>query len=388
MRILFCHDGPLKKDEDNNYYGTAHNDKTFKRYYNIADELAVAIRVNNISESEAKRKFSKITVTPFEVVECPNVSSFKGMLLERNLTKQILKEAVLKSDYVVARLPSLIGFIGIDLARKLNKPYFVEVVACSWDAYWNHSFKGKLVAPLMYLSTKRRVKNSSYTLYVTNQFLQKRYPTNGISIGISDVSLPNFDENVLEKRLNKIKENNKKIILGTTAAVNVRYKGQQYIIEALGKLKEMGINNLEYQLVGGGDDSYLKSIAEKYHVTDQVKFLGTKPHHEVFDWLDSIDIYVQPSRQEGLPRAVIEAMSRGLPCFGAETGGIPELLDTSFIFSNTRKNIDEICKIILSYNKRVMIEQAKRNFNEAKKYQENIIEEKRNAFYRKFVTNK
>ena len=238
-------------------------------------------------------------------------------------------------------MPSTIGFLAIDYAKKYKKPYLVEVVACPWDAFWNHSFKGKLFAPYMYYSTKRRVRNAKYVVYVTNEFLQKGYPTNGQNTNCSNVALMEFDNNVLGKRLDKIKsmQEASKIIIGTTAAVNVRHKGQQYVIKALGKLKKQGIANYEYQLIGGGNQSYLKTIAEKYDVLEQVKFLGPVPHNEVFDWLDTIDIYVQPSRQEGLPRALIEAMSRGLPAFGANTAGIPELIEDEFIFSNTRNNI-------------------------------------------------
>mgnify|MGYP001477453972 FL=1 len=178
-----------------------------------------------------------------------------------------------------------------------------------------------------------------------------------------------------------------KIIIGTTAAVNVRYKGQQYVIQALGKLKKKGITNYEYQLVGAGDQSYLKSIAQKYDVVDQVKFLGPKRHDEVFKWLDSIDIYVQPSRQEGLPRALIEAMSRGLPAFGAKTAGIPELLQEEFLFSNTRKNIDEICNILINFDKEKMIKQANFNFKVAKRYDRLTIEKRRQEFFKYFKSN-
>ena len=197
--------------------------------------------------------------------------------------------------------------------------------------------------------------------------------------------LKEFDDNVLMNRLNKINtmKNNNKIVLGTIAAVDVRYKGQQYVIRALGKLKKQGITNYEYQLVGGGDQTYLKSVAEKYNVTEQVKFLGTIPHDKVFEWLDTIDIYVQPSSTEGLPRALIEAMSRGLPAFGSNVGGIPELLDSKFIFSKGRKKVDEICNILQSFDQDTMREQARRNYEEAKKYDSEIIEERR----RKFLKN-
>ena len=42
-------------------------------------------------------------------------------------------------------------------------------------------------------------------------------------------------------------------------------------------------------------------------------------------------VYIQPSRIEGLPRALIEAMSRGCACVGSSVGGIPELLNNQYI---------------------------------------------------------
>lgn len=389
MKVLFCHDGPLRKDEFNNYYGIAHNDDTFKRYYTIGKELSVAIRVIKTTKSKAELKFSKITISPFRVIECPDISTLKGLFLHKQKVKEIIASEIKKTDYIVARLPSFIGNIAVDIAKKLEKPYLVEVVACPWDAFWNHSFKGKLVAPFMYLATKKRVRDAKYVVYVTNEFLQKRYPTIGESTNCSNVSLTEFNDDILESRLEKISNMDKqnKIIIGTTAAVDVRYKGQQYVIKALSKLNKKGITNYEYQLVGGGNQSFLKSIANKYNVAEQVKFLGPIPHDEVFKWLDTIDIYVQPSRQEGLPRALIEAMSRGLPAFGAKTGGTPELLDSIFIFSNTRKNIDEICSILELFDKNVMLKQAERNFKEAKKYDKTIIEERRKEFFLDFKKN-
>lgn len=386
MRVLFCHDGPLQKDELDNYYGSAHNDETFKRYYTIADELGVIIRVRDIPKEKATLRFSKITVNPLKITEIPNIANLKGQLFKKNKAKAIIKKEVERSDYVIARLPSTIGFMSINYAKELKKPYLVELVTCPWDAYWNHSLKGKVVAPIIYKKTQRYIRDAPYVVYVTNNFLQKRYPTNGKNISCSNVALKNIDEKILQNRLDKIRKmkNNKKVILGTTAAVNVRFKGQQYIIQALGKLRKQGITNIEYQLVGNGDQSYLKAIAQKNNVSNQVKFLGGIPHNEVFEWLKTIDVYVQPSRQEGLPRALIEAMSLGLPAFGANTAGIPELLDENYIFSNTKKNIDEICSILEGYNTSAMIYQSKSNFYEAKKYEYNVLEKRRSQFFKLF----
>lgn len=384
MKVLFCHDGPLKKDKYNNYYGTAHNDDTFIRYYTIADELSVIIRVNEISKEEAESRLSKITISPFSVVECPNISSIKGILFSKQQAKKIIYREVNKSDYIVIRLPSFIGNLAVDAAKELNKPYLVEVVACPWDAFWNHSLKGKIIAPFMYYATKKRVKNAKHVIYVTDKFLQKRYPTNGVKIGCSDVELPSLDSSILDKRLNKIKnmQYNNPIIIGTTAAVNVLYKGQQYVIKAISKLNKEGYD-FEYYLAGGGDNSYLKSVAEKYCVLDKIKFLGSLPHDKVFEYLDNIDLYIQPSKQEGLPRALVEAMSRGCPSLGSITGGIPELLNDEFIFNNGAVN--EICELLKKFDKKVMVEEAKRSFEKAREYDKTELNEKRNMFFKGFI---
>lgn len=387
MKGLFCYDGPISEDIKGSYYGVALNEKVLSRYYYIADELKVAIRVKKVTDEKILQGLSKIELDNFSVTACPNLSSVKGILFNRTKAKKILSEEIKNADFLIVRLPSFIGNLSIDIAREMGKPYFVEVVGCPWDAFLNLGIKGKLIAPYMKIATRNRVKEAPFAVYVTKEFLQKRYPTKGENINCSNVALIEFDDAVLEKRLQRIQQDNPKIIIGTTAAVNVRFKGQQYIIEALGNLKKQGITNFEYHLTGAGDQTYLKAIAKKYEVLDQVKFLGAIPHNQIFEWLDTIDIYAQPSRQEGLPRALIEAMSRGLPALGARTAGIPELLESEFIFSNTKKNIDEICAILKKFNNEVMIAQSNRNYIEAKKYDKEVIETRRKNFFKKFASS-
>lgn len=385
MKVLFVHDGPLRKDSESNYYGLAHNNNLFNRYKTIADEVGALIRVKEINPQE-KHNFSRITINDFYVNEVPNFHSIKGVLFNKKNAELLIEDSIRKADYIVVRLHSVIGLQALKYARKYNKPYIIELVGCPWDAYWNHSLKGKIFAPYMYKKVKKEVLHGKYIIYVTNQFLQNRYPTRNNQVNCSNVSLKEVNEEILEKRLMKIANSSKrkKIIIGTTAALNVRYKGQQYIIEALGKMKLQGITHYEYQLVGGGDSGYLQSIAKKFGVEDQVIFLGALPHSEIFNWLDTIDIYAQPSRQEGLPRALIEAMSRGLPAIGAKTAGIPELLDEKTIFKNDKYYAEQIIKILKSFSKETMSTQAKANFKEAKNYRKNIIEKRRQRFFERF----
>src|SRR5699024_5553306 len=137
----------MKKDENGIYYGSAHNDAMFKRYYKIADEIIVATRVTNVTSVDAKKRFSEITIKPIKFIECPNISSIRGQIFNKNKTKKLLDESIKNVDYVVTRFPSALSNIAFDIAKNYNIPCLVEVVGCAWDAYFNYSLKGKLVAP-------------------------------------------------------------------------------------------------------------------------------------------------------------------------------------------------------------------------------------------------
>ena len=369
MKIVFAHDHKFRKDGSYFYSTGGLSNEVLTRYADIFGRVNVMARV--IPKKEGDIKLSKITNSNVKIVK----AGYTGK------EKFVLEEYIRESDAVIVRLPSFIGNKAIYYAKKYRKPYLIEVVGCAWDSMWNHSIKGKLIAPYMYYSTKRYIKEANYVLYVTSEFLQNRYPTDGINVDCSDVVLNAHSEIVLKKRIEHIKSHNDKYIIGTIAAVDVRYKGQEYIIKTLGELKKQGINKYEYHLVGGGDKSYLQSIAKQNDVLEQVKFLGTISHDKVFEWLDNIDIYAQPSKVEGLPRALVEAMSRAVPCLATNIGGMTELLNNEFLFNNTKNKVKEIYKILKKYNKHTLELQAEYNFNKSKLYDKDLIDERRNNFF-------
>jgi len=381
--VTFFHEHIFLKYKNEYYTSGSLDSSVMKRYIEPFGKIRLVTRQKEMEHIKDGIEPSSITNTEF--VEVPNYKNIRNVFSYFKALK-IIKSEVANAEFIILRTGSFAN-IAARYARKYKKPYLVEVVGCAWDATWNYSLLGKIIAPLSYLMQKKTVKNADYAVYVTNEYLQKKYPNNKRTTNCSNVALTEFNDDILIKRIKKIQDLCKKdkIIIGTTAAVNVRYKGQQYVIEALGKLKKSGITKYEYQLVGGGDITFLKSVADKFDVKDQVKFLGSLPHNEVFEWLDTIDIYAQPSRQEGLPRALIEAMSRGLPAFGARTGGIPELLEPDYIISNNKNGINEICEILRAFNQEVMINQAKRNYDESKKYDKNLIDARRNEFFKRYI---
>ena len=111
--------------------------------------------------------------------------------------------------------------------------------------------------------------------------------------------------------------------------------------------------------------------------------MGIVPHEEVFQVLDRMHVYIQPSLQEGLPRSMVEAMSRGLLCIGANTAAIPELLQPQYV--TRQKSHEDIAKILERISKEELAEQAKINFEEAKKYLDDYLNQRRNAFFESII---
>lgn len=384
MNILFIHDGPIIKI-GHEYYGIDYTNDLKERYLTYGDNVTFLMRTRSEKNNNILN-YSKIDSKNFNVISVPNFKNPKKYFKVIKEAKAIIREAVINHDIIIVRLPSSIGMLAIKYAKLIDKPYFVELVACIWDALWNKGILEKIMAPFELLNLKKTVYYSPFVLYVTDQFLQKRYPTKGKNIGCSDVILQKRNKDTLFKRLKKIKNKaqDEIVILGTVAAVNVRFKGQQYVLEALAKLKKEGYKNFEYQLIGGGDASFLRKQAKKLGVSLEVRFLGALPHKNIFEWLERVDIYIQPSKQEGLPRALIEAMSMGVPALGSTAGGTPELLEEAFVFN--KGDAREIADRILKLNdKEMLLEQAKRNYCYVEKYNEETLASKRNHFYLKFL---
>jgi len=233
------------------------------------------------------------------------------------------------ADAVVARLPSEVGLLAIRHAQRSGKPYAVEVVGCAWDSYVTNGAPGaRLYAPLAYLRTRRAIASAPFGLYVTSSWLQGRYPMPGQWRTASNVSVQPLTANEVRRRTARLAKlaRGRLPILGTIGTLSVKYKGIQTAIEAVARLRLLGLN-LTYRLLGPGPIEPWKALAESLGVSDLVHFDGTRRAGEdVCNWLDDIDIYLQPSFTEGLPRALIEAMSRGAACIGSTCGGIPELL--------------------------------------------------------------
>lgn len=329
-----------------------------------------------------KEKVDKCQVAKIEVADKVNFrfirqeNSIKGRFLATSFNDKIWEEVIPACDLVIIHLTGSLGNRAMDFVRRYHKPYIAVVIGCVWGSLWNHGIKGKLMAPLEFFSKRRIIKNADYAIYVTKHFLQHRYPTNGTNTYCSNVDIRTPDESVLNERISRYHSLcvNDQFKIITTAAVNVRYKGQEYVIRAMRKCP-----NVHYYLAGGGDQTFLRDLADKCGVADRVHFLGEISHDRVLELCKEMDLYIQPSLQEGLPRAMIEAMSMAMPAIGARTAGIPELINQKYIVR--QRSVNDIVKILQNISREELIAMALENYKEAQQYDSDILNARRIRFF-------
>ena len=125
--------------------------------------------------------------------------------------------------------------------------------------------------------------------------------------------------------------------------------------------------------------------AARRGLATNVRFDGTLPAGEpVFDWLDAIDVYLHPSLAEGLPRAVIEAMSRGCPVVASNVGGTPELLPAEVL--HDPGDVDRLSDLLrLATDHGFRVAAARRNFDTAREYSREKLLARRDEFWGAFA---
>jgi glycosyltransferase involved in cell wall biosynthesis len=102
-------------------------------------------------------------------------------------------------------------------------------------------------------------------------------------------------------------------------------KGIDILLKAVAILKEKVNSPLNVAVVGDGSKSeILFNLSQSLGLENVVHFLGLRK--DVSHLMDVSKIFVLPSRWEGLPMVILEAMAHGLPVVSTPVGGIPEIV--------------------------------------------------------------
>ena len=304
MRLAFVHQHVYRELDDGTLVSEAFPLSVWQRYLGHFDSMTVIARKSRSESSVSQYVPSFGDRVSFACVR--ESSYFRRVILRRRSTRKAIREYLKGCDRLVARLPSDVSLMAIREARRMRIPYGVEIVGCIFDALWNSGHFSKPLALLSYLNHRRVIQGAPLCIYVTSSFLQRRYPTRGVSInGCSNVELPSIDDGVLAARLRRPRDRTLRI--GQLSSF-LPYKNHETSIKVGREMQRLNVP-FQMEFVGArGKMAEYQELVREYGLENRIVFKGTlKPGDQVFSWLDSLDFYIHPSRQEGLPRAVLEA---------------------------------------------------------------------------------
>lgn len=389
MNLLFldgassCHND----SEGNLYVGTNVNGAIIQRYRRYCDNLTILLMQDEklYTPSEAQSKFDPADLSIVNIVAGPNCYkpriNFLNPMLKLKIIK-IVEREVMKADKVIIRAPGrFYTDTALRMCRKYHKLYLIESVEFAYEFRRYGKLYAKPFAPYAEYICRREIARAPYVVYVSQRALQERYPTNGKSLGCSDVELPELDPLILERRTKR--EAGDRIIFGTAGNIG-SYKGQEYVLQAVAELKRQGITNIEYHLAGAGAIRNFEDCIRSLGIHEQVKLYGPVPHEKIFDWYDHLDVYIQPSLTESLGRSVVEAMSRGLPAACSRVGGMVEYASGNIMFE--AKNVKQICEVMKKLlDPEIRKKESAYSLAKAKEFEKSRLDPIRDKFYMDFM---
>jgi glycosyltransferase involved in cell wall biosynthesis len=365
---------------------------TWSRYLDAFYQVLVLARVTKSERTENEQQRADGPRVSFRAL--PDHTGPWQYLRARRRAQLIARQAINDCEAYLLRTPGLISQMVWREIVRAKKPYALEVAGDPWDLFapgtWPHI--SRPIFRLIAAQQLKRICTGAVAInYVTSQTLQEHYPPSkgAYAVGFSDVSLENANTpaekiQCRHRRIHQLPWKDPKtgipIRIGFIGSFARMYKGPDTLLHAAA----LCYNCLNFQLLMVGVGHYLaemQTLAAKFGIRDRVEFLGElSSGRSIFDFLDSIDLFVMPSRAEGLPRALLEAMSRGCPCIASAVGGIPELLEASDLVppDSSEKFAKLILQVATDSNR--LLAMSARNLAKAAQFSPQILNESRRVF--------
>jgi glycosyltransferase involved in cell wall biosynthesis len=370
----------------------------WRRYLDVFDRVRVVARLRDVSATDARKARADGPGVTFAGV--PYYIGPTGYLARMFEVRRAVCAAFRPGDAVIIRLGSHLAPALEGKLRRLGAPYGVEVVGDPYEVFAPGVVDHALRPVFRWWFTKiqkRLCARACGAAYVTEQTLQRRYPCRPYAVGVSDVEVrPENTANIsIATHYSSVElsaadfsqfrapKTNGTLRLITVSSLAQLYKGTDVLIRAVARCLAEG-SDISLTVVGDGKfRPKLEALCSSLGIQERVEFLGMLPGPTaVRQQLDQADLFVLPSRTEGLPRALIEAMARGLPCIASHVGGIPELLSAEDLVPPG--HVGELAAKIMSLVTDLRRREAMSGVNRrrALDYRSEVLQERRIQFYK------
>jgi glycosyltransferase involved in cell wall biosynthesis len=249
----------------------------------------------------------------------PGLRFLHGPAVARN-TREVHERVVarLKPDAILSFFAYPYGFAATEIGERLGVPVIVGTLGSDLNVKARRPSEGPMI--------RRALKRAARVISVSHD-LDRQVAGLGVAAERRAV-IPNGIDG---RRFVPIDQREAREKLGMNAGERVvccvsrlsREKGIDILIRAAAEMKTPA----RVIVVGDGvERAALSRLVDELRLRDRVVFAGSMPHGEVPVWIAAADVSALPSRMEGHPNAVLEAMACGRPVVGTRVGGVPEAL--------------------------------------------------------------
>jgi len=387
VRVLVTTDSRFVKDPAGNIYSEVNpyiDYRFWARYLDVFSAVFVSGRVRQI---DYVPDIPRANGENIEFISLPVWNSTWEILIRQVAIKKILRGA-LKDCAICLRAPTVVSVFAYDLLKHTSQPYGVEIVGDPRDALSGKSWSNLpwfAARWKSYFDLKHICRDAAATAYVTEETLQRRYPPrpNTYTTHFSSIILE--DDAFATEHRTAFRAPFRLVHVGTMPSA--LYKGQDVLLRAFKIVREQFPQDVTLTLIGDGEKRVeLGRLTSRLQLDRSVRFTGLLTEQEaVRSELSKADLFVFPSRQEGLPKALVEAMALGLPAIGTKVGGIPELISKECLIPPD-DHVALANKIItLIQDESRMAHLSAQNMQRALDYHIEKIRMHRNEYYREVL---
>lgn len=210
------------------------------------------------------------------------------------------------------------------------------------------------------ITTKWLYKTATKKIVTTGEALkQQLHKRNGYSLN-KMISIPTGVDFKIFSPSNRFEARKalnlaqSKFIIGIVATLR-DWKGHSYLFQAYAKVQSELQDSIIVIVGDGPHESKLKNQINELGIEKNVIFTGRQKN--ISQWLNSFDIFCLPSYgEEGVPQALLQAMSCSLPSISTNVGSIKEaIIDGQTGIIVPPKNVKELSKNILKLSKSLML---------------------------------
>jgi len=371
-----------------------------RRYLDGFEKVRVAARVCPVSKCpESDALYRRADGPNVEFFDLPDFRGAAGLIRKAfSVCAELCRLVCSRRTAFILRAPGVISSLVWMVLQFQRRPFGVEVVTDPAEAYRSDALGSRLapvVRPLSVWVLRRQCATAIAVSYVTREALQRRYPP--LSPHVFHYSSVDLRDDIFERSRDvyaRLAGQPQCLVPGNLLFVghlDRPFKGLDTLLKALSQMRAIegrgGVPNL--MVVGDGElrNDY-ESLSCTLDIEDQVIFVGALPPGDpVFELMAEADLLVHPSRREGLPRVIIEAMAVGLPCICSNVSGASELLAPDDIVPMDRPSLlaTKISELLGSRHRR--LEASRRNSDRAKDYSRSKLQARRRAFFHAFASN-